>query len=42
MKYKLVKDGADPTKTENEIMYSRGFNKIWGNGNFLYEYYFKN
>ena len=36
MKYKLVKDGADPNKTENEIMNERGYNKIYGNGNLLF------
>lgn len=37
MKHKLVKDGADPNKTENEIMKERGYLKIYGTGNIKYE-----
>jgi len=40
MKYKLVKDGADIHKTENEIMQERGYNKIWNCGNLKYEWSF--
>ena len=38
MKYKLVKDGANFIKTENEIMHEKGFYKIYGTGNLKYEY----
>jgi hypothetical protein len=38
MKHKLVKDGADLIKTENEIMHEKGFYKIYGTGNLKYEY----
>ena len=39
MKFKLVADGADPLSTEDEIMKSRGYLKIWNAGNikFIYE-----
>jgi len=33
MKHKLVKSGADPNKTEDEIMKERKYMKIWGVGN---------
>jgi hypothetical protein len=38
MKHKLVREGADPNKTENQIMHEDGFNKIWGTGNLKYEF----
>jgi hypothetical protein len=38
MKYKLIKEGFDPSKTEDEIMTERGYIKIWGAGNLKYEY----
>jgi hypothetical protein len=38
MKHKLVAEGADPAKTENEIMRERGYNKIYGNGNLKFIY----
>lgn len=37
MKYKLVKEGYDSNKTENEIMRERDFYKIYGVGNLKYE-----
>ena len=36
-KDKLVKMGFDPNKTENQIMFEEGFDKIWGTGNLKYE-----
>lgn len=33
MKHKLIKEDADKNKTESEIMYSRGYVRIWGIGN---------
>lgn len=39
MKHKLVKDGADPSKTENEIMRENGYSKIYGTGNLKYIWY---
>jgi G:T-mismatch repair DNA endonuclease (very short patch repair protein) len=36
-KDKLVKMGFDPNKTENQIMYEEGFDKIWDTGNLKYE-----
>jgi len=36
MKHKLVREGFDLTKTENEIMSSRGYNKIYNSGNAKY------
>jgi hypothetical protein len=36
-KDKLVKMGFDPSKTENQIMYEEGFDKIWDTGNLKYE-----
>jgi hypothetical protein len=36
MKHKLVKEGADTSKSESEIMIERGFNKIYGAGNLKY------
>lgn len=38
MKHKLIEEGFDPTKTEDEIMRERGYMKIWGTGNLKYEY----
>lgn len=38
MKWKLIKQGEDPNKTENEIMREHGYNKIWTAGNLKYEY----
>jgi hypothetical protein len=38
MKWKLIKDGEDPLKTEDEIMRIKGFNKIWNAGNLKYEW----
>jgi len=38
MKYKLVKEGADPNKTEEEIMKDSGYSKIYGIGNLKYEW----
>jgi hypothetical protein len=38
MHYKLVKQGFDPNKTENEIMRERGYSKIWDTGNLIYVY----
>ncbi len=32
MKHKLVKEGEDPSLTENEIMRKNGYNKIYGSG----------
>lgn len=32
-KYKLVKQGFDPNKTEVQIMHERGFSRIWDCGN---------
>lgn len=34
----LVKKGFDPNKTEKEIMYERGYNRIWDCGNIRWEY----
>lgn len=36
-KHKLIKEGADPTKTEYEIMTENGYYRIWNTGNFIYE-----
>lgn len=36
-KDKLVKMGFDPNKTENQIMFEEGFDKIWDTGNLKYE-----
>ena len=33
MKHKLIEEGFDKNKTENEIMYEKGYAKIWGVGN---------
>jgi len=38
MKHKLVAEGANPKKTEDEIMSERGYNKIYGSGNIKYTY----
>jgi len=38
MKYKLIKEGADPNKTEDEIMRERCYNKVWGCGNIKWIY----
>ena len=35
-KHKLIKQGFDSDKTENEIMYERGFVKIYNTGNIVY------
>lgn len=37
-KSELIKQGFDPSKTEDEIMYSRGYTKIWGCGQVKYLY----
>ena len=37
-KKKLIKEGFDPNKTEREIMYERGFFRIWGCGQDKYVY----
>jgi very-short-patch-repair endonuclease len=37
-KDKLIKEGYDPTKTENEIMHDRGYYKIWDTGNLKFKY----
>jgi hypothetical protein len=37
-KDKLVKEGFDPVKTEDQIMTERGFYKIWDMGNIKWEY----
>ena len=37
-KSKLVSNGADPSKTENEIMAELGYCKVWGSGNLLFRY----
>ena len=34
----LVKKGFDPSKTEKEIMFERGYNRIWDCGNIRWEY----
>ena len=36
MKHKLVKEGADPTMTEAEIMLSRGYLRVFGAGSLKY------
>lgn len=38
MKHKLVKDGADPNKTEKEIMKEKGFTRIWDCGTLKFKY----
>lgn len=38
MKQRLIKQGADPKKSEDEIMRQWGYKKIWETGNLLYEY----
>lgn len=38
MKHKLVKQGYDKTKTESEIMYELGYNKIYNCGNLIMKY----
>lgn len=38
MKHKLVKGGADPNKTENEIMKERGYFKLYGTGNIKWKF----
>lgn len=38
MKHKLVKEGANPNKTADEIMRKKGYYKIWGLGNLKYEW----
>lgn len=37
-KYKLVKEGFDASKTESEIMFERGFDRIWDCGSMKFEY----
>lgn len=37
-KHKLVKEGADPSKTEEEIMAERGYYRIYDCGNFKYRF----
>ncbi len=37
-KYKLIKEGYEPTKTAWQIMQERGFNKIWDCGNNVWIY----
>jgi hypothetical protein len=37
-KHKLIKEGYDPSMTEDEIMYSRKFFKVYNTGNLKYEY----
>jgi hypothetical protein len=37
-KDKLIKEGYDPNKTESEIMYGRGYYRIWDMGNIKWEY----
>jgi hypothetical protein len=37
MKQKLVKEGYNPEKTEDDIMRERGYVKIWGSGNLKFE-----
>ncbi len=36
-KDKLVKEGYDKSKTEQQIMLERGYNKVWDCGNYKYE-----
>jgi len=38
MKHKLIKEGFDSNKTENIIMRERGYFKITGTGNLLFEW----
>lgn len=38
MKHKLVKEGADPNKTEKEIMKERGYTRIWDCGTLKFKY----
>lgn len=38
MKYKLVKEGADPNKTAEQILKEQNYLKIYGCGNLKYEY----
>jgi len=38
MKYKLVEEGADPTKTAEEILRNKKYLKIYGSGNLKYEW----
>ena len=38
MKHKLVKEGADPNKTEAEIMSDKKYVRIWGVGNSKWEW----
>jgi len=40
-KHKLVEEGEDPILTESEIMYNRGYYKIWNTGNYKFEWYKK-
>lgn len=38
MKHKIIKSEEDKDKTENEIMYERGYYKLWNCGNIRYEW----
>ena len=38
MKHKLVKEGADPNKSEKEIMKERGYTRIWDCGTLKFKY----
>lgn len=37
-KHKLVEQGFDASKSESEIMHSRGFRKVYGSGNIKFRY----
>jgi hypothetical protein len=34
----LIKEGYDGSKTEKEIMWDRGYYRIWGCGQYRWEY----
>ena len=36
--HKLVKEGADPNKTEKEIMKEKGYTRIWDCGTLKFKY----
>jgi hypothetical protein len=38
MKHKLVKEGYDKNKTEDQIMLERNFTKVYGVGNLIYDW----
>jgi hypothetical protein len=38
MKHKLVKEGADPNKSEKEIMKEKGYTRIWDCGTLKFKY----